>query len=94
MVDTRDVAAVAGAVLTETATRGPLRHHGAGGALLHDVAAKLSSALRREISYVDVPDHAVREALLGMGLDPRFVGALVGLYQDYRRSGTSGYALR
>ena len=46
----------------------------------------------REIRYVDVPDQAVRDSLLGMGLDPWFVAALVGLYQDYRRSGTDGYA--
>jgi hypothetical protein len=46
----------------------------------------------RPISYVDVPDDAVREALLSAGLNEWFAGALVGLYQDYRRSGTDGYA--
>jgi len=35
---------------------------------------------------------AVRQALLGAGLTEWFAGALVGLYQDYRRSGTDGYA--
>jgi hypothetical protein len=34
----------------------------------------------------------VRGALGGFGLDPWFVEGLVGLYQDYRRSGTDGYA--
>jgi len=57
-----------------------------------DVAAKLSRALGRGVSYVDVPDDAVRGALLGAGLSDWFAGALVGLYQDYRRSGTDGYA--
>ena len=36
----------------------------------------------------------VRESLLGFGMDEWFAGALVGLYQDYRRSGTDGYAAR
>lgn len=57
-----------------------------------DVAARLSTALGRPVSYVDVPDDAVRQALVGAGLSEWFAGALVGLYQDYRRSGTSGYA--
>jgi uncharacterized protein YbjT (DUF2867 family) len=92
MVDTRDVAAVAGAVLTESGHAGA--HYDITGpeALSYgDVAARLSAALGREVEYVDAPDDAVRGALLGFGLDEWFVGALVGLYQDYRRSGTDGY---
>ena len=57
-----------------------------------DVAAKLTGAMGRRISYADAPDNAVRQALLGAGLTEWFAGALVGLYQDYRRSGTDGYA--
>lgn len=93
MVDTRDVAAVASVLLTEDGHTGA-RYDVTGPEALSygDVAAKLSSALGREITYVDVPDDAVRDSLLGMGLDPWFVDALVGLYQDYRRSGTDGYA--
>ena len=44
------------------------------------------------MTYVDAPDEAVSQALLGAGLSQWFAGALVGLYQDYRRSGTGGYA--
>jgi uncharacterized protein YbjT (DUF2867 family) len=93
MVDTRDVAAVAGVVLTEDGHTGT-RYDVTGPEALsyHDVASKLSSALGRKITYIDAPDAAVRSALLGFGLDPWFVDALVGLYQDYRRSGTDGYA--
>jgi uncharacterized protein YbjT (DUF2867 family) len=93
MVDTRDVAAVAAVALTEDGHAG--RTHDVTGpeALSYaDVAAKLSRALGREVAYVDVPDDAVRDALLGFGLDAWFAAALVGLYQDYRRSGTDGYA--
>jgi hypothetical protein len=46
----------------------------------------------RKVTYVDATDDAVRGALLGFGLGEWLVGALVDLYQDYRRSGTDGYA--
>ena len=93
MVDTRDVAAVASRALTEPGHTGA--HYDVTGpeALSYaDVAAKLTSAMGRRISYVAAPDDAVRKALLGAGLTEWFAGALVGLYQDYRRSGTDGYA--
>ena len=93
MVDTRDVAAVASIALTEDGHSGA-HYDVTGPAALsyHDVASELSSALGRRITYVDVPDDAVRDSLLGLGLDRWFVDALVGLYQDYRRSGTDGHA--
>ena len=93
MVDTRDVAAVAAVVLTQPGHAGA--HYDVTGpeALSYaDVAAKLSSATGRQITYVAAPDDAVRQALLGAGLNEWFATALVGLYQDYRRSGTDGYA--
>jgi uncharacterized protein YbjT (DUF2867 family) len=93
MVDTRDVAAVAAVALTEPGQAGA--HYDVTGpeALSYaDVAAKLTSAMGRPVSYADAPDDAVRRALLGAGLTEWFAGALVGLYQDYRRSGTGGYA--
>jgi uncharacterized protein YbjT (DUF2867 family) len=78
MVDTRDVAAVAAVLLSEPG----------------HVAGKLSATLGREISYVDVPDETLRGALVGFGLGDWMVAALVDLFQDYRRSGTDGYAAR
>jgi uncharacterized protein YbjT (DUF2867 family) len=93
MVDTRDVAAVAAVALTEPGQAGA--HYDVTGpeALSYaDVAAKLTSATGRRVSYADAPDEAVRQALVGAGLTEWFAGALVGLYQDYRRSGTGGYA--
>ena len=93
MADTRDVAAVAAAALTEPGHTGA--HYDVTGpeALSYaDVAAKLTTALGRPVTYVDAPDDAVRQGLLGAGLNEWFAGALVGLYQDYRRSGTDGYA--
>jgi uncharacterized protein YbjT (DUF2867 family) len=93
MVDTRDVAAVAAVVLTEPGHIGA--HYdltGPGGLSYADVAARLTSAMGRQMTYVGASDDAVRQALLGAGLNEWFANALVGLYQDYRRSGTGGYA--
>lgn len=93
MVDTRDVAAVAAVALTEPGHAGA--HYDVTGpeALSYaDVAAKLTKALGRQITYIDTSDDVVRQALLGAGLTEWFANALVGLYQDYRRSGIGGYA--
>jgi uncharacterized protein YbjT (DUF2867 family) len=95
MVDTRDVAAVAAVALTQPGHEGA--HYDVTGpeALSYtDVAARLTRVMGRQITYVDAPDEAVREALLGAGLNEWFASALIGLYQDYRRSGTDGYASR
>ncbi len=65
-------------------------------AILETLAYARERDVRRRLfaHYVDVPDDSVRQALLGFGLDEWFAGALVGLYQDYRRSGAAGYAAR
>ena len=93
MVDTRDVAAVAAVVLTEPGHTGV--HYDVTGpqALSYaDVAAMLTGAMGRLVTYVGAPDDAVCQALVDAGLNEWFANALVGLYQDYRRSGTDGYA--
>ena len=93
MVDTRDVAAVAAVALTEPGHAGaPYDVTGPEALSYTDVAAKLTRVMGRRISYAGAPDEAVRQALLGAGLTKWFASALVGLYQDYRRSGTGGYA--
>lgn len=93
MVDTRDVAAVAAVALTEPGHAGA-RYDVTGPEALSyaDVAAKLTKALGRPVTYIEAPDEAVRQALLGAGLTEWFASALIGLYQDYRNSGTGGYA--
>ena len=93
MVDTRDAAAVAAVVLTEPGHAGAYYDVTGPEALSYtDVAAKLTSAMGHQITYAGAPDDAVRQALLSAGLDQWFANALVGLYQDYRHSGTGGYA--
>jgi uncharacterized protein YbjT (DUF2867 family) len=93
MVDTRDVGAVAAAVLTTPGHEGRAYDVTGPEAISYeDVAGKLSAALGRDVTYIDAPDDAIRGALLGFGMPEWVVGALVDLYQDYKRSGTDGYA--
>ena len=93
MVDTRDVAAVAAALLTESGHREGIYDVTGPEALSYqDVAGKLSSRLGRQIAFVDVPDDAVRQTLLGFGIGEWMAGGLVDLFQAYKRSGTDGYA--
>ena len=95
MVDTRDVAAVAAAVLTEPGHEGATYDITGPEALsYHDVAIRLSEALGRDIRYIEVSDDASRSTLSGFGMTAWFMDALVGLYQNYRRSGQGGYAAR
>jgi uncharacterized protein YbjT (DUF2867 family) len=93
MVDTRDVGAAAAVLITEPGHEGRAYDITGPEALSYgDVAAKLSAVAGRKISYVDVPDEAVHDALVGFGLGEWLAGALVDLYRDYKRSGAEGYA--
>ena len=93
MVDTRDVAAVAAALLTESGRQEGIYDVTGPEALSYqDVASKISSRLGRQVNFVDVPDDAVRQTLLGFGVGEWMAGGLVDLFEEYRRSGTDGYA--
>jgi uncharacterized protein YbjT (DUF2867 family) len=93
MVDTRDVATAAAVLITETGHEGRAYDITGPEALSYgDVAEKLSAVAGRKITYVDVPDEAVHDALAGFGLGDWLAGALVDLYRDYKRSGADGYA--
>jgi uncharacterized protein YbjT (DUF2867 family) len=93
MVDTRDVASVAAALLTGAGHKGKAYDVTGPEALSYaDVATRLAAVAGRKITYVDVPDAAVHDALSGFGLDAWLAEALVDLYRDYKRSGVDGYA--
>jgi uncharacterized protein YbjT (DUF2867 family) len=92
MVHTRDVAAVAAVLLTEPGHEGEVCDVTGPEALSYGDVAERVAALGRPVSYVDVPDEAVAQALRGFGLRDWMVTALVELFADYRRSGTDGYA--
>ncbi|MBV8989366.1 MAG: SDR family oxidoreductase [Solirubrobacterales bacterium] len=93
MVDTRDVGAVTAVLLSEEGHDGQeLDVTGPEALSYFDVAAKLTTALGREVIYAEAQDDAVRQALAGFGLGDWMVKGLVELFEDYRRSGEDGYA--
>jgi uncharacterized protein YbjT (DUF2867 family) len=95
MVDTRDAAAVAAVALTESDHEGKAYDVTGPEPISNaDVAARLSAFAEREINFVAVPDDAMRDTLLGFGMDGWLVGAIVDLGAEYRRCGTDGYPCR
>jgi uncharacterized protein YbjT (DUF2867 family) len=95
MVDTRDTAAVAAVALAEFGHEGKAFDVTGPEAICNgDIAARLSAFAGREISFVAVPDDAVRDTLSGFGMDEWLVGAIVDLGAEYRRCGTDGYPSR
>ncbi len=87
-IDTRDVADVAAAALTEPGHEGFVYELTGPEALSHaQVAARLSAALDREVNIVAVPDAAAFQAMKGMGMDPWYAYGMVALFQGVRRGG-------
>jgi uncharacterized protein YbjT (DUF2867 family) len=66
-IDARDIAAVAAAVLTKLGFEGVQRPAGPASVSNNYVANILSRVTGRSISYVSVPDTAVRQLMSGMG---------------------------
>ncbi|MGH8127692.1 MAG: SDR family oxidoreductase [Gammaproteobacteria bacterium] len=81
VVDTRDIAEVALAALTESGHERESYDITGPQALSHaEMAAQLSTALRRQVTFVDVAPEAMREALLGLGFP---VWQADGLVEEY-----------
>ena len=80
MIDVRDVADVAVKVLTENGHEGKTYTlTGPESITFHDVAAGLSKALGKPVSYVNVPLEAARQGMVGMGL-PEWTADAFGEY--------------
>jgi uncharacterized protein YbjT (DUF2867 family) len=84
-IDPRDVAGVAAHVLTSEG------HVGKGYTLtgpkavtVDEIAAAISEATGRSISYVDVPEEAMRQGMLSQGLPPAVVDGVVDLFATNR----------
>jgi len=84
-VDVRDIAAVAAAVLTEAGHDGATYTLTGPAPITHaDIAAALTSALGRDITFVDVPPGAFAQSLQGILPDWQIQGLLED-YAHYRR---------
>jgi uncharacterized protein YbjT (DUF2867 family) len=84
-VDVRDIAAVAAVALTEPGHAGRTYSITGPAAITHEeIAAALSTALGRGISFVDAPPEVFAERLRGV-LPPWQVGGLLEDYAHYSR---------
>ena len=89
MVDPRDVGAAAAAVMTGSRHEGRTYFLTGPEAITYaQVAGELSAATGSPIEFVDVPDEAARQELIGAGL-PGFVAeAIVGVFAQARQGAT------
>ncbi len=71
MVDTRDIAAVALAALTQNGHEGKTYAITGGEAFsYHQLAEKLSTLTGKKVNYVDIPTSEAVKAMTGMGMPP------------------------
>jgi uncharacterized protein YbjT (DUF2867 family) len=90
VVDVRDIAAVAVAALTKSGHDGKTYDITGPEALTHaEMAARLSEALHRPITFVDVQERRFREALQGFHMPDWQADGLVEDYAHYGRGEAS-----
>jgi uncharacterized protein YbjT (DUF2867 family) len=86
IVDVRDIAAVATVALTRSGHEGRAYDITGPEALTHaEMASQLSDALGRKITFIDVPEAAMRDALLALGVRAWQADGLIEDYAHYRR---------
>ena len=84
MVDVRDIVDVAFKVLTSDGHEGrSYTLTGPEPISFHDVAARLSEAVGKEVVYVDVPMDAGREALLATGMSEWTAESYLELFEGF-----------
>jgi uncharacterized protein YbjT (DUF2867 family) len=85
MVDARDIAGVAAAVLRGNGDTGRAYEITGPEALsFEDVANKLSAVRKRQVTYVDIPPERAREGMLRAGTPDWLADAILELYAEYR----------
>lgn len=93
-VDTRDIAAVAGVVLTSKDHDNLVYEITGPEALTYtQIAEHLSAQLGRQITYVDVPDGAARQSMVSMGLSPWLAEGMITLYHMFKSNGSTALVL-
>jgi uncharacterized protein YbjT (DUF2867 family) len=90
LIDPRDVAAVAAVTLVEDGHDGrTYTLTGPEAVTYHEAAVQLSAAIGRQVTYVNVPDAAARDAMLQAGLLEWLADQLVILWAQLRRGAAS-----
>ncbi|MDX1522129.1 MAG: SDR family NAD(P)-dependent oxidoreductase, partial [Anaerolineae bacterium] len=90
MVDIRDVAEVSANVLT---TEGHESQTyvltGPATVSMNDLAGALSTALGKQVNYVNVPIAATRESLIGMGLSDWMADTFCEYFENHSNGGSN-----
>jgi uncharacterized protein YbjT (DUF2867 family) len=87
-IDPEDIAEVAAAVLTQPGHAGKVYElTGPESLTSAQQVSTIADVVGRPLKYVNVPDSAAREAMLGMGMSPTYVDAMIGLIQTLRGIG-------
>jgi len=90
VVDVRDIAAVAAAALTRNGHEGKTYDITGPEALTHtEIASQFSAVSGKEVTFVDVPEAAMRDVLLGFGIPKWQADGLIEDYAHYRRGEAS-----
>ena len=85
-IDTRDIAEVAAAALTEPGHEGFIYDLTGPESLSYaEVTTRLGRLLGREVGYVPVPDAAAFQAMKGLGFDPWYAYGMTTLNQGVQR---------
>jgi uncharacterized protein YbjT (DUF2867 family) len=93
IVDVRDVAAVAAEVLEEYGHENKVYDVTGPESLSYaDAAARLTEALGKPVTYVDVPPEAARDSMLQSGMSPWFADALLELFALWKVNAASEIA--
>ena len=88
-IDTRDIAEVAAAILTDDGHQGQTHVLTGGRAITYsEIAAAFQSELGHDVAYIDVPPEAFGENLRGFGLPASQVQDILGLFAVFK----AGYA--
>jgi uncharacterized protein YbjT (DUF2867 family) len=88
VIDPDDIAEVAAAILTTPGHAGKAYEiSGPESLTTAEQVETLASVLGRPLKYVNVPDAAARESMVGMGMPVPYVDAMVGLIQLLRSMG-------
>jgi uncharacterized protein YbjT (DUF2867 family) len=88
VIDPEDIAESAAAVLTTPGHAGKTYELSGPETLTTDQQVnQLGQVVGRPLKYVNVPDDAARQSMLGMGMSPGYVDAMVSLFQTLRSLG-------
>ena len=91
VIDPRDIAAVAAVALTSPGHEGKVYDLTGPEALtVGDQAKLLGAAIGKPVKYVDVPDAAAKDSMLGMGMPAVIADAMLE-FTGFVRSGGAGF---